>query len=346
MREHRTWFTGSTVFADEAAAVTGEDGFGLVSAGVDWSPGAVAVEGRPDRALVDGLVAQVRERRPRVVFGAGTGAVLDAAKLVAHEAGHEGELLLVPCDDEPWRAFARFAVVDENGARPTTGDATGGVARVVVSPRLLACLDERVVAVSALDTAVHAVESLLSRRGQPASELQAATALRVVAGQLGPALAGDGAARVQLVLAAGLAVEAFMATSLGLAHAFASPLGGELGVTHDTLNGILGGPAVAFAADSPAIPAVAGALGVPPHAAAITDALEAMLEHAGLPRTLRDHGVPWEAVEAVLPAAAASSGVRVAEPPISPERLRAFARAAWAGTTEDDAEEASWTPST
>lgn len=339
MREHRIRFAGTIAFADGVEDVIVPGSVGLVSAGPaeELDAGAHVAASRPDRATVDELAAAVRAARPRVVYGAGSGAVLDAAKLAAHHAGHEGEIVLVPAGDEPWRAFAPFSVVDHGpGERPTHGDATGGVARVVVIGDLLAALDERTVAVNALDTAVHAIEVQLSVRRQPYAQALAAAALRLVGERFDAAREGAGDARVELVLAAGLAVEGFMGTNLGIAHALASPLGARLGITHDAINAVLGRWAVTFQADPVRVAGVAAALGAPEAVAA----LDGLRERAGLPRTLRGLGIPWDAVEATLPAAVQSSGIRGA---VSIDELRAFARTAWDDNGHH--EEVEWRPS-
>jgi alcohol dehydrogenase class IV len=325
MKEHRINFAGTIAFADTVADVPLDGAVGLVSAGpaagLDHG-GARVLDARPDRGIVDELAAAVRVARPAVVYGAGSGAVLDAAKLAAHHAGHQGEIVLVPAGDEPWRAFAPFSVVDHAGERPTLGDATGGLARVIIVAELLAAIDAQTVAVSALDTAVHAIEVQLSTRSQPYARALAATALRIIAERFDAALTGGRDARVELVLAAQLAVEAFMGTNLGIAHALASPLGTHLGITHDTINAVLGRWAVTFRPDSDRLAGLAAALGAPEPLAAYDD----LRERAGLPRTLRGLGISWDAVEAALPTAVNSSGIRGA---VSLDELRDFARAAW-----------------
>jgi alcohol dehydrogenase class IV len=339
MIERRMRFSGSVLFAD--------DGEGLVDAGdvvvansdveLGEGLGAVrfAVEERPQRALVDEIAASVRSASPGAVIGIGDGAVLDAAKLAAHEAAHVGGIVLMPCGREPWRAFAPFAVIDDGPARPTVGDTTGGNARVAVIDELLHALDDRAVAIAAIDTAVHAVESLLSPRLEPYSEALAVAALRLVAGSFddaqSPVEAARRRGRARLVVAAGLAVEAFMTTSLGLAHAIASPLGTQLGITHDVLNGILGPPTVTFWESSPGISLVASGLGVAPAAEHVVAALEDYLDRAGVPRSLSGLGVPWDAVDAVLPIARRSSGLAAIGDRVTEQVLRSFAQRAWHG---------------
>jgi alcohol dehydrogenase class IV len=349
-RSHAIGFSGSIVFSPRLEVVEPERPVWVVgeriahAAGFELPPDALVLPERPDHATVAELASRARERDADAVVGAGDGAVLDAAKLAALHAGHAPELILVPCGGEPWRAFAPFSVVDDGaGGRPTVPDRSFGAACVVVSDELLATVDDRLVAISAVDTGVHAMESLLSARGQPYSDSLAAASLAIVADELSGPIAPRGRAR--LVVAAGLAVEAFLATNLGMAHAFASPLGTALGITHDTLNGVLGRTAVTFSGDAPALVPLAAALGVPPRMPDILERIDAFLARAELPRTLRELGIGWNDVEQVLPHAARSSGVRGAAEPMPDARLRAFARAAWAGApTTSEEEEETWTP--
>jgi alcohol dehydrogenase class IV len=344
MSEHRIGFSGTVGFAESVDPLLVSGAFVLAGSPAwtlpsDGEAVGLVVDRRPDRTLVDEAAAAVRERAPAAVVGIGDGALLDATKLAAHLGGHTGPIVLVPCGAEPWRAFAPFAVVDDGAARPTVGDTTGGRAHVGIVDALLLELDARTVAVAAIDTAVHAVESLLSLRREPYAEVLAITALQLVAAGFedaqSPAADPDAClrARVRLVIAAGLAVEAFMTTNLGLAHAIASPLGTELGVTHDTLNGILGACAVDFWSASPGVALAAHGLGVAPRAGDVVAELERYLARAELPPTLRALGVPWESIEAVLPAAHRSSALKGRED-LTEGVLRAFARTAWAGDEE------------
>jgi len=348
-RRHQIGFSGSIVFSSRLDVIGPERPVWVVGErvaqrnGIELPADALIVAERPDQGTVVELASRVRDLDADAIVAAGDGAVLDAGKLALRHAGLGPELILVPCGGEPWRAFAPFAVVDDgDGGRPTVGDAAFGAARVVISDELLDGVDERLVAIAAVDTAVHAIESLLSARGQPYSDSLAATSLAIVADELGGVLSPDGRAR--LVVAAGLAVEAFLATNLGMAHAFASPLGTALGITHDTLNGVLGRTAVTFSGEAPALAPIAAALGVPPRVPDVVARLDGFLARAELPRTLRELGIAWDSVEQVLPHAARSSGVRSAADPMPAWRLREFARAAWEGEPTTSDEEDTWTP--
>jgi alcohol dehydrogenase len=299
----------------------------------------VAVEGRPDRTFVDHAVAVGAEAM--CIAAVGSGALIDAAKLVALRLELRRRqpvpLTFVPCGSEPYRAFARFAVVDENGERPTVVDDRFGRARVVLVPELLAAQGERAVAVHALDTAVHAIESLLSTRAHPYARLLAASALRTVGEEVGRPEEQLELAATRLVTAAAAAVEAFGTTRLGLAHALASPLGTRLGVAHDTINGVLGEQVIGFWGDRVAgFRDIAAALGVAPSQPAVEEALARIRRRAGLPSSLAGLGIAWDDVRSVLPTTGRSSGIGVLPAPVDSSGIESFALRAWAG---DDATE-------
>ena len=296
----------------------------------------VLSERRPDRGFVADALAAASAGGAAQVAAIGSGALLDAAKLVSlaleEQRGLPVPLTFVPCGPEPYRAFARFAVVDQDGQRPTVVDPRFARARVLLATRLLAAQAEEIVAVHALDTAVHCVESLLSSHAHPAARLLALAALRTVAEEV-PRFRGEPeTAGARLVVAAAAAVEAFSTTRLGLAHAIASPLGTRLGVTHDTINGVLGEAVVTFWGEEvPGFADVAAGLGVEPSLGAVVDALAWLRARATLPASLEAMGVAWSDVESVLPQAARSSGIAALPGPVDAASIESFAARAWAG---------------
>lgn len=301
----------------------------------------VVADGRPDQCFVKDAVASADEAGVIGIAAVGCGALLDAAKLVAlrleKRRGRPVRLTFVPCGAEPYRAVARFAVVDDGDERPTVVDDRFRQARIVLAPRLLAGQDQRAVAVHALDTAVHCVESLLSARAHPYARLLAAASLRTVVEELSRPGSELGVTCTRLFAAAAAAVEAFATTRLGLAHAIASPLGTRLAVTHDSLNGILGESVIAFwGEDVPGFADVAAALDVAESAAAVAGALATLRRRAGLPGSLAELGVPWESVEAILPQAARSSGMPALPAPVGAAGLASFAARAWAGDRQEE----------
>jgi alcohol dehydrogenase len=302
----------------------------------------LTIERRPNETVVQALTDRLRTTNPSEVVAVGCGAVIDAAKLAVHQSEaperDPPKLVLVPAGAEPYRAVARFAVTDDlRGQRPTVVHAAFGSGTVVILSELLATLDPEIVAVHVMDTLVHAVESLLSSRTEPVSSALASAAIGTIISEAQTALTGShrsslGRGRARLVAAACLAVEAFSATRLGLAHAVASPLGTALGITHDTINGVLGPALVRFwDNDTPGLAEVALALGVPAAADRVADVLDDFRRMAQLPHSLREMGISWDSVVGVLPQAARSSGMRSLPRPIDTLELERFARSAWEG---------------
>lgn len=289
---------------------------------------------RPYRANVAALAARIQADQVERLVAVGSGALIDAAKLVLLHCeasdGHRLELVFVPCGREPYRAVARFSVVDEpDGSRPTVLDARFAAAEVAVLPWLLERVPEQTLAIAALDTSVQAIESLLSSRSTPMSRLLAAAALRT-------ATRGITSEPSELLTASFAAVEAFASTRLGLAHALASPLGTELGITHDTINGVLGEPLLEFwGEDVAGFEFVADACGVD-GVAAVGQVLGELRERAGLPATLEEFGAGWLAIAHVLPRSVKSSGIEVLPAPVDVSGLEVFARRAWKGRIDQE----------
>jgi alcohol dehydrogenase class IV len=333
--QHRVSFTGTVSYSDGAgddrSAVVLDDS-GIMS-DTDYrrvTPtlvDLVVLETRPNSLTVDVLVQRLEQHRPARLVAVGSGAAMDAAKIAYQRFGADGkavELEFVPCGREPYRAAARFAVVDElDGSRPTVVDPSFGAAHVFVSETLLARVQRRVLAVGALDTAVHAIESLFSTRSTPCSVLLASTALRTVLHL--------NARPAEIVTASFVAGEAFASTRLGLAHAIASPLGTRLGVTHDEINGVLGDAVLEFWADTERALTVAAAADMA-SVAAVRTRLAHARDAAELPMTLRELNVAWGDIAAVLPRAAQSSGIEVLPGPLMDGALESFASRAWRDT--------------
>jgi alcohol dehydrogenase len=297
---------------------------------------------RPDRAFVDELTEAIRQDQIGEIVAVGSGALMDAAK-VAHRAAASAEtrtldLLFVPCGPEPYRAVTAFAVVDDaNGHRPTEFDPRFAAAEVLLVEALLATVPPADLAVQALDTAVHAIESLFSRQANPLARALAMSALRAIRDELKATATPTASSRTRLAIASFLAAEAFATTRLGIAHALASPLGADLGITHDTINGILGEPMVElWGAEARGFRDVAAACDVAPNVPDVLSALAQVRELAQLPASLAGLGISWASIEAVLPKAAKSSGMSVLARQPDATTLEQFAQRAWRNAADQE----------
>ena len=328
---HRVTFRGTVRFGDPDL----ETGTYLVVYGrqVEHWPGfdvlmrggvrSFRLKERPSRAdLV--AIEDVLDRSPvPFVVGLGDGVVLDLVKLATLKRGCKR--VLVPAGAEPWRAVTGFATID-NGDRTRTSlaDDRLGVADVTIVPEWWQAEPRASAALHRLDSTIHAVESLLSKCSQPLSAALAESAL---------ARLGTGSAPTEGILGAFLAAEAFGSTKLGIAHALASPLGAALGISHDTINCVLGCHLPAFwSEDRVAWARISEAMGITAGPAAITERFDSQREIAGLPRTLRELGIGWEVVAGVIDRAARSSGIPWLPRSIERDGILAFARLVWSGS--------------
>ena len=349
---HAVTFTGTVVFEPTGAPTTkrlvllDRNGVGALSMAADpfAAEKRVTLIERPVHSEVDRVVAQARDFGGiGEIVAVGDGALLDAAKLVGkrmRDSGTPVVFVFVPCGAEPYRAFTAFSVVDDDDRRerPTVRHPSFAAGQVVIWDRLLESLTSRLIALNALDSCVHALESMFSRLATPISCQLSIAALRIVAESLDQALQGGpavrGAARVRILSAAYFAAEAFAATKLGVAHSLASPLGTAHGITHDAINGVLGPIMVRHWGPVDGVQEAASALGLGAGSGheELANVLEGYRSAAGLPRSLRELGIEWETVKGILPRAAKSAGIPSLPRDIGAPGVEAFARIGWEGS--------------
>jgi alcohol dehydrogenase len=156
-----------------------------------------------------------------------------------------------------------------------------------------------------MDAASHAVESYVSTRRNPVSQLFAREAWRLIESSLEPALRdpSDPAPRGRMLLGAHFAGRAIEHSMLGAAHACANPLTARFGLAHGIAVALMLPHVVRFNREElgplyDELEAVAAAQ-VP------TDRrLEQLRSVCGLPETLRAIGVPATALDQLAEEAA------------------------------------------
>ncbi len=283
---------------------------------------------RPEPLLadVDGWAENVRAGRFDAVIGFGGGSSLDVAKLLAALAtnpGSIGEYLGVEKLENPGLPTMLIPTTAGTGAEvtpnaivvnPERGLKEGVVSRhlfarvAVVDPELIATAPAGVVATAGMDALAHAVESFLSVRATPLSDLFAAEACRRIVASLdavvraaGRTEVGDGdgrpavaAAREDVMLGSMLAGIALTHAGTTLAHAMSYPLGARFGVPHGMANAILLPHVLAFnerwAAER--LVQLAAAAKVP---GSFVDAVSDLAGRIRIPERLADVGVPASA---------------------------------------------------
>lgn len=213
---------------------------------------------------------------------AGTGSECQSAALIADESTHMKMACLDP------KAAARVAILD---------------------PELTVSQPRRVTALTGTDALVHAVESAVTTRRSPWSEMHSREAFRRCSGALERVLTEptDLEARGEMLLGAALAGIAIENSMLGAAHAAANPLTAHFGVVHGAAVGLLLPAVVRYNASSdPArrgyrdLALAAGLCGPGQSEDEAIESLVGHLEHlrrvAGVPATLSEAGVDRAAI--------------------------------------------------
>lgn len=111
----------------------------------------------------------------------------------------------------------------------------------VLDKRMLETMPARITAITGLDALSHAIEAYSSLQGNPVSEVYAASALSLIAGNLEKAIENpkDGDARLKMASAAFLAGVAFSNSMVGLVHAIGHSVGAISRVPHGEAMAIL-----------------------------------------------------------------------------------------------------------
>lgn len=189
----------------------------------------------------------------------------------------------------------------ETKTRMACGDPKAAFRAAILDPNLTLTQPRSLAAAAGYDALAHALESLVSTRHNAISECFSRSAWRLVRSGFERMLQApnDLNARGEVLLGAhfgGLAVENSM---LGAAHACAGPLTARYGIPHGAAVALMLSHVVAW--NRPA----AGPLYEELHPGDLERLLNSLAESAGLPRTLRDAGVPEEALPSLADQAGA-----------------------------------------
>lgn len=278
----------------------------------------------PTTAFCEELRLRARRFKPDVVLAVGGGSVLDVAKLVA--ALHHR--------DEPLHAFYGEGLVSDRLTTLVCAATTAGTGSevspnallydelsrtkkaiissallpdlAVVDPELMRSLPAALTATTGIDALTHCLETYANRAAHPAVDHRSLEGVRVIAAHLARAVA-DGsnlAARGAVALGSLYGGLALGPVNTAGVHALAYPLSGEFHLAHGLSIALLLPHVIRF--NVPAMPtryaALARALGVDDKAsdqaaaAQCADRLEALLTACQIPRGLRAHGIPRDAL--------------------------------------------------
>jgi alcohol dehydrogenase len=272
------------------------------------------VDENPTTRHVDEGVAAAREHGADCLVGLGGGSAMDCAKAVNFLLTNGGRMedywgsgkanqpmlasLGVPTTAGTGSEAQSYALIcqDESRIKMACGDKKAMFRRVILDPVLASSVPRSVAGIAGIDAVSHAVESYVSTRRNPVSQMLAREAWRLL---------GSGYRRVldapldidawgDMLLGAHLAGAAIEQSMLGAAHACANPLTARFPVPHGIAVGLMLPHVIRFNAGH--VGALYEELRLAADPAAppglLEDRIRKMRAAAGLPGSLRDYEIP------------------------------------------------------
>lgn len=253
-----------------------------------------------------------------VIVGLGGGSAMDAAKGIAILVSNGGmikdfegsdkifrplpPLVLCPTTCGTGSDVSQFAIINntEQHCKMTIMSRCIAPDISLTDPDTLGTLPDEYVCTTATDALSHALEAFFSVASTSLTDVHAIKSLRLLSTSLVEAVRERKAADLENLARASLhAGMAFSNSLLGIVHALAHPIGGMYDANHGSINAVLLPEVVRY--DIPVVteklPELAWGLGHSTGGSAsaaseiVQDALNAMLEAAGAPRSLKSLGV-------------------------------------------------------
>nr|WP_315595834.1 iron-containing alcohol dehydrogenase [uncultured Cupriavidus sp.] len=299
---------------------------------------------------------QVEPFRPDVVLSIGGGSVLDAAKLFAVRLTNEQPLrewlgidkipapgvplILVPTTAGTGSEVTPNAIV----TLPDEELKVGIVSRhllpqlVVLDPTLTLDLPKPITAATGMDAFIHALESYISTKANPISDMFAMESMRLIGANLIEAYENGKSLKAREAMLLGSMYGGLALTAAGTAavHALAYPLGGMFNVTHGVANSMLLPHVMEFNLDASVerLAKVAFALRIAHHddndgvaAGKLVGRLREWTIALNIPQDLREFGVVEAHVDALAVAASKVTRLLGNNPkPVNLEDIKAIYR--------------------
>ncbi|HMP79911.1 MAG TPA: iron-containing alcohol dehydrogenase [Pirellulaceae bacterium] len=193
-----------------------------------------------------------RDFQPDILVGLGGGSSLDCAKGINFIYTNGGRMqdywgvgkatrpmlpmIAVPTTAGTGSEMQSFALISdaETRAKMACGDPKATCAMAVLDPKLTITQPDWVTAVTGIDAISHAVETYVSKRRTPVSQIFSREAWRLLANHFGRVLTDprDLTARAAMQWGAALAGLAIENSMLGAAHSLANPITARHGTVH------------------------------------------------------------------------------------------------------------------
>jgi alcohol dehydrogenase len=312
------------------------------------------ITGEPTTDFVDAGVAALRAHEADGVVAVGGGSPLDTAKAISVMATNPGPLPeylgyhRIPAPGVPLIAVPTTAGTGSEVTRVTViTDTSRDVKMMILSNHLLprvALADYKLTltcppgltANVGVDSLTHAIESYVSAKANPVTDMLALRAAALIGQNLRRAQAdgGDEEAREALMLGAMLAGAAFSNASVALVHGMSRPIGAHFHVPHGLSNAVLLPTITRWSVDGSRAryAEVARSMGLADEHA-LVDELDALNADLGVPRLGELEGVKrehFDRVKADMAEAALASGSPGFNPRVpDAEEIVALYDAAW-----------------
>lgn len=318
------------------------------------------VRENPDTDSVDDCLSAAREFRPDLFVGLGGGSALDTAKACNFLLTNGGRmqdyrgvgrarlpmlpLVAVPTTAGTGSECQSAALITDPVTHQKMAclDPKAAARIAVLDPELTVSLPPSVSAHTGIDAIAHAVESAVTARRNPISELFSREAFHLLAPSFPEVMREPSnlAARGRMLLGAALAGMAIELSMLGAAHSAANPVTAHAGLTHGLAVGLMLPSVVRFNGADPAVAslyaelaraggfsdlATSGATG----AEVLARAIEGLLDVAAFPASLADAGVDPHLLESLSVEAAQQWTATFNPRPVSEGHFRLIYREAF-----------------
>ncbi len=244
----------------------------LRAAGVGYVVFDRVVE-NPTTQTVDDCLALARQERIDFLVGLGGGSSIDTAKGCNFLFSNGGRMedywgvgkaarpmlpmIAVPTTTGTGSECQSFALIaqSETHVKMACGDVKAAAKVALLDPELALSQPPAVAASTGMDALSHAVESAVTRRRNPVSQMFSREAFRLCARGLRRVFEDpkDVSARGDVMLGAALGGLAIENSMLGAAHAAANPLSARFGVVHGQAIGLMLPAVVRFNAHQPEV---------------------------------------------------------------------------------------------
>ncbi len=283
------------------------------------------VDPEPGLKLADKGTKIAKKAGCDCVVGVGGGSAMDVAKAIAILLTNGGKAvdylglglikkagvpkIMVPTSSGTG-AEVTFTAVFINEKTGSKGGMNGDPLypdAAILDPELTVSLPPHVTAFTGIDALTHALEAYTSTQAHTISEMYSLEAISLIADNL-PAAYANGAniqARSAMLMGSLLGGKALATAGVGLVHAMAYPMGGMFGIPHGLANAVLLpyvveynliGNLEKFAVLAETLGQNTEDLTLRESASLCVDALFDLNDAVGIPTTLQDLDIPFDAI--------------------------------------------------